>query len=354
MEQPPRKILFLYFELAGYFLACINRLLELYEVEVHIVRYPVNSVAPFDFKADERVRFYEYKDFNRDSLIALAKKINPDIIYICGWSNKDYVAVGRSFHKKIPVLLTFDNPWLGTLKQHLGSIIGRLYLHRIFTHCWVPGEPNAIYARKLGFKGDQLMQGMYSADTGLFDSYNRQYREQKRKQFPKRFIFVGRYISLKGINELWQAFIRLQQEQPNEWELWCLGKGELDSQFPVHEKIKNFGFIQPEALSRFIEQTGVFILPAYYEHWGVVVHEFAAAGFPLLCTTSTSAATTFLKNEYNGYVLEPKSIDSIVVAFRKIIALTDDQLNEMGDNSVTLSRQITPTTWSDNLMGLIH
>ena len=80
MEQPPRKILFLYFELAGYFLACINRLLELHEVEVHIVRYPVNSVAPFDFKADERVRFYEYKDFNRDSLIALAKKINPDII----------------------------------------------------------------------------------------------------------------------------------------------------------------------------------------------------------------------------------------------------------------------------------
>ena len=347
----PKRILFLYFELAGYFLACINRLIELYEVDVHIVRYPVNAVAPFDFNPNEKIHFYEYESFTSASLIELANKINPDIIYICGWSNKNYVAVGRSFQKKIPVLLTFDNPWLGTLKQQLASIVGRFYLQNIFTHCWVPGEPNAKYARKLGFDGKKLLQGMYSADLPLFNKYYIQFRENKKKLFPKRFIYVGRYTRLKGINELWEAFIRLQKEQPNEWELWCLGKGDIDP--PSHEKIKNFGFVQPSEMSGFIEQTGVFILPAYYEHWGVVVHEFAAAGFPLLCTSTTSAATTFLINEYNGYVMEPENADSILSALKKIIALTDDALNTMAENSSKLSLQITPSTWSDSLMSLI-
>ena len=112
--------------------------------------------------------------------------------------------------------------------------------------------------------------------------------------------------------------------------------------------------MQPDELSKFIEQTGVFILPAYYEHWGVVVHEFAAAGFPLLCTSTTSAATTFLKDNYNGYVLKPKSTESILSALRKIIALSDKELLEMATNSVTLSSQVTPDTWSQTLMSLVN
>ena len=349
-----KKILFLYFELAGYFLACVNRLIELYDVDVHIVRYPVNAVAPFNFKSNERIRFYEYHELTTTALIELVKELNPDLLYISGWSNKKYIAAAKSVRKKIPVLLTFDNPWLGTWKQYLASLIGPFYLNTIFTHCWVPGEPNARYARKLGFRGSKLLQGMYSADYTHFHNYYLQFKERKQQYFPKRFIYVGRYVELKGIRELWEAFIRLQEESPTDWELWCLGKGDLDPQFPTHEKIKNFGFVQPDELSKFIEQTGVFILPAYYEHWGVVVHEFAAAGFPLLCTSTTSAATTFLKDNYNGYVLKPKSTESILSAFRKIIALSNGELLEMATNSASLSSQVTPDTWSQTLMSLVN
>ena len=47
---------------------------------------------------------------------------------------------------------------------------------------------------------------------------------------------------LKGVKELWEAFIKLHEQLPNDWELWCLGKGEFDPEFPSHPKIKNFGF----------------------------------------------------------------------------------------------------------------
>ncbi|MEP7262898.1 MAG: glycosyltransferase family 4 protein [Bacteroidota bacterium] len=349
-----KKIVFLYFELAGYFLACVDRLIEMTDAEVHIVKYPVNSVAPFKFKINPEVKFYDSEKYNREELISLLHSISPDLLYVCGWSNKDYVAAAKSFDKKIPVLLTFDNPWRGTLKQYIATLIGGFYLKRIYTHCWVPGEPNAAYARRLGFKGKQLMQGMYSADVDLFKSYYESLKEKKQQNFPHRFLFAGRYTALKGISELWQAFVELQNEMPNDWELWCLGKGELLDQFPVHEKVKNFGFIQPSEMYYYLENTGVFLLPSHYEHWGVAVHEFAAAGFPMICTNTTSAASAFLKDGVNGFTIEPYSMDAIKEAMKKIIHLNDADLNKMAVNGVALSTVITPTTWSQTIIDLLN
>lgn len=352
--QPKKKVLFLYFELAGYFIACIEKFSSLFNVEIHVIRFPLNPVAPFQFQLNDHIKYYEKKNYNREELIALAEKINPDLIYTCGWSDKDYMAISRYFKKRIPIVLTLDNPWLGSFRQHMASVIAPFYLKRIFTHCWVPGEPNAIFARKLGFNNNRLITGMYSADYDLFHNYYLRFRESKQKKFPKRFIYVGRYTELKGVRELWQAFVQLQQQQPNEWELWCLGKGELDAEFPKHEKIKNFGFVQPDQLSNYIEQTGVFILPTHYEHWGVVVHEFAAAGFPMICSTTTSAATTFLKDAYNGYYTQPKDVASVLQAMQKIISLRDSSLIEMSEHSVELSKQITPESWSKTLNNLLN
>ena len=346
--------MFLYAELAGYFMACIEKLSALYEVEIHVVRLPLNPVAPFEFKFNDHINYYERKEYDGDALIALAEKINPDLVFTGGWNDKDYLAVSSFFKKRIPVLLASDNPWRATIKQYIASLIGPFYLPKIFTHCWVPGEPNAVYGRKLGFKGERLLTQMYSADYDLFHNYYLRYSEGKQKKFPKRFIYVGRYAELKGVRELWKAFLQLQQEQPNEWELWCLGKGELISEFPKHEKIKDFGFVQPSELYKFVEQTGVFILPAHYEHWGVVVHEFSAAGFPLICSTTTSAATTFLREGYNGYYTLPKDVESIIAAMKKIINLDHQSLLQMGERSVELSKQITPVIWSATLWNLIN
>lgn len=349
-----KKIVFLYFELAGYFLACVDRLLEMCDAEVHIVKYPVNAVAPFKFKINPAIKFYDSEKYNKEELIKLLHDISPDLLYVCGWSNKEYVAAAKSFDKKIPVLLTFDNPWRGTLKQYIATLLGRFYLKPIYTHCWVPGEPNAAYARRLGFNGKQLMQGMYSADVNLFKSYYDSLKEKKQQHFPHRFLYAGRYTALKGITELWQAFVELQNEMPNDWELWCLGKGELLDQFPVHDKIKDFGFIQPSEMYHYLENTGVFLLPSHYEHWGVAVHEFAAAGFPMICTNTTSAASAFLEDGVNGYVIEPYSVDAIKQAMKKIIQQSDADLNKMAVNSTTISTVITPTTWSQTIIDLLN
>ncbi len=354
MTLPRKKALFLYFELAGYVQASVEQLAASHEVEVHLMRYPIVAVAPFQFNLKENIKLYERKDYNNSSLIELVKHINPDFVFICGWADKGYLGVAKYLKKKIPVVLSLDNPWLGTLKQRVASLMGPLYLPALFTHCWVPGEPNAKYARKLGFKNERLLMGMYSADTPLFANYEVQNRENKKQSFPHRFIFMGRYTELKGIRELWTAFSSLTTEERKDWELWCIGKGELDAEFPDHPSIKKIGFIQPEELAPYLAQTGVFILPAHYEHWGVVVHEFAAAGFPLICSSTTSAATAFLHEGKNGFFTQPKSVSSVREALIKIIQLNDDVLLSMGEESKKLSQNITPKIWADTVWKIME
>lgn len=353
-NQSRRKALFLYFELAGYFTACLRQLAADCDVDIHLVRYPVASVAPFKFDFDGRISIYDRKAMDRKALISLCDSINPDFVFVCGWADKDYLAVARHLRKRVPVVMSLDNPWLGKLKQYAASLAGPFILPRIFTHCWVPGEPNARYARKLGFKGDRLLTGMYSADTDLFRSFEREAAPLKSKQFPHRFLYVGRLTPLKGIRELWNAFTSLSKTERRDWELWCIGKGELESEFPQHPAIYKIGFVQPENLSPYIRDCGVFILPTHYEHWGVVVHEFAAAGFPLICSTRTSAATAFLREGYNGFFTRPGDESSVREALLKIINLEDRSLIEMGQHSTELAAQITPHTWSATVQKLMQ
>lgn len=354
-EVKNTKCLFLLTELSGYIVACLNKLADEHPVEVHLVRWPVNAVAPFQFAFDKPNMFiYERKELTDEQLMTLSKDINPQIILCSGWMDKGYNRICRFFNSNIPVVLGLDNPWRGTLKQHVAALAGPFSLPRYYSKCWVPGITQKTYALKLGFKPHQIKTGAYSCDFEAFHKLYHQNREAKIKAFPKKIIFVGRYTRLKGTLELWNAFVEFQKQQPCEWELWCLGKGELENQFPVHDKIRNFGFIQPSEMHKFIAGCGVFILPSHYEHWGVVVHEFGAAGFPLICTSTTGAANAFLINEKNGYIIPPVDTNALVDVFKKITNLSTDELIAMGDKSAELASHITPSTWSDTFMDFLN
>lgn len=348
MNGPVKKILFLFPELAGYILSCMKQLAAEPGIEVHVVRWPVNSVAPFEFRLDDSdsLCFYNRNDLNDLTLLELVKKIGPDIIFCSGWMDKGYVAVCREYYGRVKTVVTFDNPWRGTLKQRIAAIGGSFYLRRKFSHSWICGSPQKEFALKLGFKEKNIREGFYSCDYDHFRQFYEGNRSSKQQHFPKRFLFVGRYTRLKGVLELWEAFIEFAaDERYSDWELWCLGKGEYEDRFPDHPSIRDHGFVQPQDINRIISETGIFILPSHYEHWGVVVHEFAAAGMPLLCTTTTGAATTFLDEGVNGFFLEPLSRESIVAGLRKMADMNDDQLLTMGDESARIAGRITPQKW---------
>jgi glycosyltransferase involved in cell wall biosynthesis len=348
-----KKIVFLYTELATYFLASVKKIALHKDIEVHIIRWPLNKEAPFEFSFPENVKIYDRKHYKSDkALLDHIVSVNPSILYCSGWVDKGYLKVCKQYKNKIPVIVGFDNQWKGSFKQYLAAFISPFKILNHFSHCWVPGELQEEYALRLGFKKANILTGFYSCD---FDFFYNQYlvnKQNKESLFPTRFIFVGRYFEFKGIKDLWNAFVELHNETPNEWELWCLGTGDIEP--IVHPKIRHFGFVQPKDLPAFIKDTGVFILPSHFEPWGVVVHEFAAAGFPIICSDQVGARTTFVENNYNGYIYESGNIEALKRAMKEVINADSAKLLDLGEKSVEKAKQITPEIWAKQLISLIE
>lgn len=342
------KIVFLYTEIAGYFLACAKSLSQ--SAEVLVVRWPVNKEAPFQLDNDG-VTLLNRHDFNDQQLIKKIQEFNPDLIVCSGWMDKGYLAVAKSFRKKIPVVLSLDNHWNGTLKQRIACLVSPVYLKRIFTHAWVPGKPQAAYASRLGF-GKNILLNYYCADTNLFQAVFDKTIDAKRKNFPHKFLYVARYVEHKGIFELWQAFAELVQETNCDWELLCIGTGDQWEHRMIHERIQHIGFVQPADLEKYIAQSGVYILPSKFEPWGVTVQEFAVAGFPLLLSTAVGARTKYL--EKNGFDFEPGNKDELKNAMKKIISQSNADLIQMAEQSHALGISVTPALWSNQLLTLIQ
>lgn len=339
------KIVVLYEELAWYFINCINTLAGQYNAQVLVVCKKPNTAAPFRFPfVHPNISIQLREACSEAELAALIRDFRPTGIFLAGWSNKMYLRIVKA-HKEVTTAIGFDNHWTGSVKQRLGAVYFRLFLKARVKHAFVPGAQQREFARHLGFTEEHITEGAYCCDYDRFSAYYERYRDDKAKQFPKRFLFVGRYAPEKSVHELWQAFIEWQSVNPNAWELWCLGKGELSA--PPHPGIRHFGFLQPDQLDEIIKNTGVFVLPSRFEPWGVVVHEFAAAGYPLLLSEQTGAAGTFLVDGRNGYRISGGNKRQLIEKMNKFSTLNEKELLAMANESVQFAARITPSVWAE-------
>ena len=174
-----KRIVFLYTEIATYFLACIEKLATHPNIEIVVIRWPLNKEAPFDFTCSSSISFHSRTDFTSDDkLIEFVDSLNPSIIYCSGWIDKGYLKVCKKHKKSIPVLVGIDNQWLGDLKQQIARIVSPFKILNHFSHCWVPGILQKEYALKLGFKKENILTGFYSCD---FDFFHKNYARLIRK-----------------------------------------------------------------------------------------------------------------------------------------------------------------------------
>lgn len=345
------KFLVLYEELATYFVNCLNHFAENENCEILVISKQINQIAPFEFKQQKKnISFFEREKLSEGEIKNKISQFNPDFVYLSGWIYKPYLKFIKQLKLK-NVIIGFDNQYNGSFKQRLGAIYFQLKWKSLIKAAFVPGEKQVQFAKKLGFTDKFISKNVYCCDTKLYNEYYES-TKNKKQEIPKRFLFVGRYVEEKGISDLWKAFIEIQNENVNDWELWCVGKGPLK---PVnHPKIKHLGFIQPTDFLSVIENTGVFILPSNFEPWGVVLHEYTCAGYPIVTTINVGSSELFLKDKENGFLIEANNYSHLKSTLKKIVSLSNAELIKMGMKSRELSGLITPEIWRQCILKLVN
>ena len=155
--------IFLYSRFADYFYKSLLDLLsDNKRITAHIVRYQQDKNAPFVFDETNNLKLYNYDDFSsKNELLNFIIELGPKLIYVSGWSNKNYNYVVSKFYNQFPTIVGLDNPWEGKLRQYLGIFYYRIFMKSYFSHIWVAGKPHYKFARYLGFKQDKILNDLY-------------------------------------------------------------------------------------------------------------------------------------------------------------------------------------------------
>lgn len=241
----------------------------------------------------------------------------------------------RMRRRGVCVVAAMDNQWRGTPKQYLGIVTARWFLRPAIDTLLVCGDRQACFARKLGY--GRMLYGYYAAEVERFA--NRLAPTARRAAF----LYVGRLVTAKNIAGLVQAYRRYREQCGDPWDLIVAGAGPLASLFAGVSGVELQGFVQPRELPAVMGRARCLVMPSVREPWGVVIHEAAAAGLPIIASYACGAATNFVRDGVNGYLVAPEA-ESIAAAMMRMASRSQAELNAMSRASATLAELWTPRT----------
>jgi len=336
------KILYLYSDLIGYQIPIFKQYIEKYNAEVHVIYWDHKKLTPYKPPVIDKIHYYNRSAFSHKQLKEFVISSNPDIVYISGWMDMGYLAAVRKLRKKnIPVVCGFDDIWWKTPKQRIASFLFPLIKTRFFSHAWVAGPYQYEYAKRLGFKNNEIIFNCLSADIKAFNFEFNESLQKKKEKYPHRFLYVGRLELIKGADLLVKAWNNLS-DQKKDWELCIIGNGSLSNDIASFSNIDLLDFMQPEILVNVISNYGCFVLPSKKEQWALVLHEFSAGGLPIICSDACGGAPLFVIHNYNGYIFKSNKIKDLEKKMLQIINSTDEELIQMSENSHINGQKINP------------
>ncbi|OBX25531.1 glycosyl transferase family 1 [Gelidibacter algens] len=334
------NILVLYTRLTGYWLACMRKDHELNANIYLVFRTPPSKDAPFTIESEAGIEICDYSPERMNEIQTQISNFQPKVVYISGWSNKNYLRIAKFYKAKgLPVVTGMDNQWLGSLKQRVASVFSFWFISRHVSHIWVPGKPQYYYARKLGFKPQHILSGLYCADESLFKNI-------AQHEHVKQLIFVGRIVDHKGVKELFEVIEELISSNQFRLKLHIIGSGPLEHLIPKHKNIKHTSFVAPDKLPQLLSNAGTFILPSLYEAWGVVVHEAALSGLPIITTYQCGAGTDLVIDHFNGFKYDATNKVDLKTILLKVTEQSADDYFKMSANSKFLGSKINLINWS--------
>lgn len=159
------------------------------------------------------------------------------------------------------------------------------------------------------------------------------------------FLFVGRIVRDKGINELVKAFQHLHSHNLNI-RLWLVGAYE-DSLDPIsnetrqiiadNDGIEAVGVKRGDELLAYYAAADCFVFPSYREGFPNTVLEAGAMGLPSVVTDINGSREIIIEG-FNGVIIPPRDEQALFEAMTEMLENTEKR-KEMATNARPLIAQ---------------
>jgi glycosyltransferase involved in cell wall biosynthesis len=239
--------------------------------------------------------------------------------------------------------MSMDTPLRRTWRQRLARLkIGRI-LNRL-DRVLVAGERAWQYARYLHVPEHKIRRGMYGFDYDAFAGA----RAARPDPPPRRFLYVGRYDRVKGIDTLLTGYARYRRLASDPFTLTCCGRGELGAMLAGVEGVTDRGFVQPPQQPPLFTEHGAFVIASRYEPWGVVIAEALASGLPVICTEACGASVELVRDLHDGRTVATGDPDALATALRWADA-NHARLSELGRRGREIAAAHSAAAWAERV-----
>jgi glycosyltransferase involved in cell wall biosynthesis len=340
------RIIFCWADVSGYMSSCWKEFSRNESFELKVVAFKALTSTSFssDILNGVSNRLLDMNERNDSELILrTVVDFDPQIVVLCGWFHAPYrLLIRNKALSKARFVLTMDTPWQATAKQRIGVILLRKFMWR-FDLVVATGERSWQYARRLMGGTQKIQKGMYGIN---YTFWNDVAQERNSSDWPKRFLFVGRYSEEKGIVKLVEAYKAYRQiYKDDSWEFHFCGQGKFKPLLKNVEGIFDHGFVQPDEMALHWRQAGVFILPSSFDPWPLALVEACASGLPVICTSACGSSVEVVQNLYNGLVI-PADEKSALVKAMVYMHNNHRDLAQMGAYGRELTRAYSSEMWT--------
>ena len=166
--------------------------------------------------------------------------------------------------------------------------------------------------------------------------YNPALFQNKKENGIFTFVFVGRLVGDKGINELVEAFarlIRLLLVGPYEDDLDPISQPSKDI-IENNSSVEYLGSKYGDELLACYAAADCFVFPSYREGFPNTVLEAGAMGLPSIVTDINGSREIIIDGE-NGTIVPPKDSDALYKAMKHFVETPDD-VKRMAANARSL------------------
>jgi len=278
---------------------------------------------------------------NAGLVLSHAVEKKTDVIVVPGWFHPPYRAlVNATELAGVKFIMTMDTPWRNQWRQKIARLKIGSFVDRM-SAVVVAGERAWQYARQLGVPEQKILRGVYGFDAAPLEDL----LEQRKRSWPRKFLYVGRYVEDKAIDVLLRGYEAYRQRSQNPWPLVCCGQGPGRAAVQATSGVTDLGFVQPSELPRVLLEHGVFVIASRYEPWGVAIAEAQYSGLPVICTEACGASVELVRHLANG-LLVPTEDSSALAAAMHWMQHHADQLPSMGEVGKELARPFAAEFWA--------
>ena len=262
---------------------------------------------------------------------------NHDFIIVNGYNNYPFILsfILNIFSINKRFIATESDTQLTVPSNFIKRFIKWIYLSIIFRNRHVLGFAGGTFSHKdlfrnYGMKEERIFLMPLMVDNTKFYCQN--------KVFPNTFtfLFIGRLVKHKGVEELIKQFNSNFIDK--DAILRIVGSGNQESYLKDKYESEKVIFVGKKLNNDLIQELhagSCFVCPSIFEPWGLVVNEALSASLPVIATKEVGATFDLIKDKKTGFIA--------------------NDMNDFGDKMLRLYNNTDLLLeFSDNALSIMH